>query len=223
VQYLRTYAYVDGYNLYHGIIDPRNKVPDGFNAHSKDRPWGNLLWLDLEKFIKSYNLPYVNLAKIKFFEAPSYKVSSLQRQQNYKNALLTLNTVDDQSFFGGEFKTNDIKCPNCGEKITHHTEKRTDVSIAVELMGDFYLGNCEAMVIIGGDTDFFPAIEKIMLFDPNFLIYIIFPPHRSSMIMKKLVGNNRCRKIDYKRLVRYQFPTRLVLDGHIIEKPIEYK
>lgn len=217
-----TIAYVDGYNLYHGIIDYRNIVPKGYQEFSKTRPWGNLLWLDLERFIKSYNFPNTNLEKIKFFEAPSFKPDSLKRQQIYKNALLSLSTMDETSFFGGEFKSNDVSCQACGATYTHHTEKKTDVLLAVELMRDFHLGLCDNAIIVSGDTDQIPTVEKISHDDPNFLVYIIFPPHRCPQELKNLVGSLNTRKIKYQRVVNNQFNDTLFVNGHEIKKPIAY-
>ena len=217
-----TIAYVDGYNLYHGIIDRKNVVPDGCDKFSKERPWGDLLWLNLEKFINSYNLPYTKLEKIKFFEAPSFKPDSLKRQQIYKNALLSLKTIQADSFYGGEFKPHNVVCLFCEGAYIHHTEKRTDVSLAVELVSDFYTGVCESAVVVSGDADQCPAVEKILLANPDFKIYIIFPPHRRSKELALLVGSYKTRRVKYDRLLRNQFNDSLLVDGFEIKKPIEF-
>jgi uncharacterized LabA/DUF88 family protein len=215
----KTIAYVDGYNLYHGIIDKRNVMPEGQSKFSEDRPWGNLLWLDLGNFIRSYKLPYTNLQKIKFFEAPSFKPDSLRRQQNYKNALLSLDTIDPDCFFGGEFKEHDVSCPHCCGTYTHHTEKQTDVSLAVEMLNDFYQKNCDSAIIVGGDTDQIPTIEKIKELDLQFKIYLITPPHRRPKELRRLVGFNNCRRVLYPRLKNFQLPDIVSVNGFDFHNP----
>ncbi|MDY6867174.1 MAG: NYN domain-containing protein [Chloroflexota bacterium] len=217
------FAYVDGYNLYHGIIDKRLTPAKGYSAFSEDRPWGNLLWLDLESLINSYGLPNVKLTKIKYFQAPSFIPNSLKRQQIYQNALESLSTIDSNCFYRGEFKRIKNRCPNCFQSFYSHVEKKTDVEISTEMLTDFYTSNCEAMILIGGDSDQLPVIRKIKQTNPSFDIFSISPPHRKSKEISILLGQDNCKKINYLRLVHNQLPDPVMYNGKVINKPNEYK
>ena len=217
------YAYVDGYNLYHGIISKRNTTPPGFTPFNSDRPWGDLLWLNLESFINSFKLPNLILKKIKFFEAPSYKPHSLLRQQIYRNALLSLKTMDEDCFFGGSFKPNLIKCPTCESEFYNHIEKQTDVEISTEILYDYFQGNCDAIILISGDSDQIPVIKKIKKIQPDYDVYVIFPPSRKSDELASLLGRNNWKKATYYCLIQNQFNDPLLYDGKTINKPSEYK
>lgn len=218
----KTIAYVDGYNLYYGIIDKRNVMPEDIKPFSTDAPWKNLLWCNLEQLINSYNFPSTNLVKIKFFEALSYKAESKSRQQVYINALRSLETIDDTCFFGGDYKPQVSYCPICGSKKHYHVEKGTDVQIGVEMISDIFQGCCDSAIVISGDSDLIPVFKKVKQIFPNFVIYVIFPPHRSSKVVKEVVGSHMTRSLKYDRLIRYQFPDILYVDGYEVRKPVEY-
>jgi uncharacterized LabA/DUF88 family protein len=197
---------------------PKGKEP--FNA---EKPWENLLWCDLEALIKSYHFLNANLIQIKFFEAPSYKPDSLIRQQVYINALKSLATMKGDCFFGGDYKLRGSTCPGCGKSTPYYTEKGTDVQLGIELVSDFLQGRCSSAIVISGDNDLLPAYKKIKVINPKFLIYLIFPPHRSSDDVKRVVGPEHTRKIKYERLSLYQLPDELEIDGFKVEKPFEYR
>jgi len=216
-------AYVDGNNLYHGIIDHRNIPARGYTPFSEERPWGDLLWLNLESLIKSYNIPNVDLVKIKMFQAPSYKPESLTRQQIYHNALLSLDTMDNSCFFFGEFKAHNVQCHTCGTEHVDHIEKKTDVAMSTEILSDFFLRNCDATIIVGGDSDQMPVIEKLKSVDPKREIFAIFPPFRKSLDIYRILGDDHCWKIDYRRLLKNQFSTIVIVNGFNAEKPKEYQ
>ena len=216
-------AYIDGYNLYHGIIDKRNIPPKGYKPFTQKRPWGNLLWLNLESFIKSYNFPQITLQKIKFFEAPSYKQDSHKRQQIYQNALISLSTMDNDSFYQGEFKVIEIFCSRCNQTFKSHVEKKTDVEISTEMLSDFYLSKCDAMILLGGDSDQIPVIRKIKMNNPDFEIFSISPPFRKSKEITKLLSESNCKTISYKRLLNNQLSDPVIYCGKSISKPNEYK
>lgn len=216
-------AYVDGHNLYHGIIARKNIPAKGYTYFSEERPWGDLLWLNIESYINSYKIKNSELTQIKFFQAPSYKPESLKRQQIYQNALMTLKTVNENSFYFGKFSQGKEMCQNCGSEHIHYTEKRTDAAMSTEILSDFFLNNCEITIIIGGDTDQIPVIEKIKEINPLHEIYVIFPPSRKSKDIYNILGKEYCMKTDYKRLLGNQLSDVVYLDGFKIEKPEEHK
>jgi hypothetical protein len=216
-------AYVDGNNLYHGILDRGNCPTKGYERFSKERPWGDLLWLNLESLIECYHLPDIDLIKIKFFQAPSFKPESLTRQQLYHNALMSLDTIDQSSFFFGEFRPYPARCPRCQQEYIHHVEKRTDAAISTEILSDFFLGNCDASIIIGGDADQFPVIERMKSLKPKHKIYAIFPPARKSKHIYEFLGKDYCRNMSYLILLSNQLSDTVTVNGFQIDKPQEYR
>lgn len=217
-----TIAYVDGYNLYYGIIDKRNQVPPGFAPFSTEKPWLDLLWCNLDTLIRSFNLPNVNLEKIKFFEADSYKFDSKARQQVYINALMTLDTMKHESFFGGDYKQRTTYCDYCGRPNIYFTEKGTDVQLAVELISDVLLERCDSAIVISGDNDLLPAYRKIKEFKPTFPLYLVFPPHRRSDEARRIVGQAYTRRLTHDRLQRNQFPDEIINGEFVIKRPEAY-
>lgn len=218
----KTIAYVDGYNLYYGIIDKRNVMPPGLAPFSEDEPWKDLLWCNLEELINSYKFPSTKLIQIKFFEALSHKPESMRRQQVYINALKSLTIMKGDCIFGGDYKPYTTKCPSCGSEKQYHVEKGTDVQLGVEMVSDILQKNCDSAIVISADSDLVPVYKKVRQIDPEFSIYVIFPPHRSSNEVKNIVGSERTRKISYERLARYQFSETLNVEGFEVKKPVEY-
>lgn len=216
-------AYVDGNNLYHGIIDRRNIPAKGYTPFTQQRPWGDLLWLNLESLIGAFSIPDIDLIKIKMFQAPSYKPDSLKRQQLYHNALMSLDTMDESSFFFGEFKPSMVRCSACGKEHVHYTEKRTDAAMSTEILSDFFLGNCDITIIVSGDSDQIPVIQKLRDHSPDRKVYAIFPPCRKSKDIYQLLGQDYCRKINYRILLQNQLADTLEVNGFKIEKPQAYR
>lgn len=217
-----TIAYIDGFNLYYGIIDKRNVVPPGETPFSKEKPWLDLLWCNLDSLLRSFNLPNVNLNKIKFFEAASYRADSMSRQQVYMNALSTLETMKQDSFYGGFYKERVAYCEYCAGQNIYYTEKGTDVQLAVELLTDVLLKRCDSAIIVSGDNDLLPAYKKIKEIEPKFPLYVIFPPHRRSHEVIKTVGQAFTRRLKYDRLKMYQLPDEIRNGDLIIKRPLEY-
>jgi len=218
----KTIAYVDGFNLYYGIIDKRNPMPSGTLPFTEEKPWGNLLWCNLDTLIRSFHFPNTNLQRIKFFEAPSYKPESLPRQQAYINALMSLPTMTNDSFFGGDYKKRVAYCEHCRGTNSYFTEKGTDVQIAVELISDVLLEHCDSAIVISGDNDLLPVYRKIKAFKPDLPLYLVFPPNRKSSEARQIVGQAFTRQLKYERLLGNQFPDEVVNGEFVIRKPNEY-
>lgn len=215
-------AYVDGYSLYHGIIDKRNIPPKDYPIFCEERPWGNLLWLDIESLLISYNLPGIQITKIKHFEARTHKPDSIKRQNSYKKALLSSKTINKDCIFRSRFNKRNITCPKCNKAIKLHQEKKTDVQIATEMLSDFYQSNCEAIIFVGGDSDFVPIFSKILSVNSSFELFLITPPLRESKELSNLIKEERCRNIEFSSLVKNQFPNPVIHNGSLIYKPPEY-
>ncbi len=149
---MKTYVYVDGFNLYYGAV--------------KDTPYK---WLDISKLC-SYLLPKSKILKIKYFTA---RISSRPddpgkptRQQIYLRALRTLPTVE---IVFGSFLTKDVSLPLAASKpgtmkfatVIRTEEKGSDVNLAVHMINDGYKGLYDTAVMVTNDSDLVEAIRIV--------------------------------------------------------------
>jgi hypothetical protein len=185
----RTIAYVDGFNLYNGLMDERNRVP-GDNSPT---PLRKYLWLNLDGLVRSYVPKDCDLVRLHYFTAPiRNKPDSKKRQQMYLKAL---GTLPNTRFHYGRFKENDDGS---------FTEKQTDVKIALQMYCDARDEDVQCLVLISGDTDQVPTIEHIHELGRPIVLYAIFPPYRCPNELADLIPNHF--HLRYKQLRRHQFP-----------------
>lgn len=205
--YKKTIAYVDGYNLYHGMMDRKNNVPND----SSQTPLRKYLWLNLFTFISSFLPLECKLARINYFTAPIRdNPASLERQHTYWKALESFSTLRIQT--GKHIK-----------KGESYAEKQTDIKMALQMYDDaFHEIDLEVMVLVSADSDQVPTIERIHSLNKNIEFYAIFPPCRRSDDLIKLIGQHRCFKTKYKRLKEHQFPDTIESQNYSVSKPIEW-
>jgi len=63
---MKVIAYIDGFNLYSGLMDKRYKI----HGDPSSRPLRKFLWLKLDEFILSFLPKGYYLEEIKYFTAP---------------------------------------------------------------------------------------------------------------------------------------------------------
>jgi len=212
----RTIVYLDGYNLYHGLMD------------RYDRKY---LWLDLTRFALSLlSDPRQQLISTKYFtsEAPGGSTSdSWQRQQTYWKALKSCPMLE---VVKGSYREKAVRCKSCrlaeaeckacGQKLVFRNEKRTDVNIATHLVRDACEGNFEVAILVSGDTDLVPAVEVVK--EKKCRIVVGFPPDRATNDMKDAAGG-AAFKITEGQLKRSQFPRRVeIAPGIWVERPTKW-
>jgi hypothetical protein len=141
----RSIIYVDGFNLYYGAVRG--------TPHK---------WLDLEKYFRFVRKDDEIIA-IRYFTAMVQGPGRL-RQREYLRALATLPlvTVYEGRFKKKKFKCRVTSCTHDGDRrYPGFEEKRTDVSIAVEMMRDAFHDECDTFVVVSGDADLVPAVSAI--------------------------------------------------------------
>lgn len=149
---LRTYVYVDAFNLYYGCL--------------KGTPYR---WLNLEELCLRMLSPDNQVQRIKYFTArvgtrpdPGQPV----RQQAYLRALRTLPSV---KIYFGHFLTHEATMPVVvppGAKQTYARviktqEKGSDVNLATHLMADAYGSKFDLAVLITGDSDLLAPVQHL--------------------------------------------------------------
>ena len=202
----RSIIYIDGFNFYYGAVrGSRYK------------------WLDLEACFRRLR-PGDDIRRIYYFTA-LVDGDKRARQQTYLRALATLPNVE---VILGKFKLKQVRCrvAGCsyGGDRTFETpeEKRTDVNIALQLIDDAHHDRAERFVLISGDSDLVPVLERVKLLRPEKELIVYVPArHRIRGAATELRNAADKNKTFPEVLLKVsQFPVRLP-DGRggTIEKP----
>jgi uncharacterized LabA/DUF88 family protein len=143
---LRTYVYVDGFNLYYGCL--------------RGTPYR---WLDLEKLARHLLPPRKHEIRwIKYYTARiSARPSDPQqptRQQTYLRALGTLPRV---KIFYGHYLAHVVRMPLAFPRpggpthveVIKTEEKGSDVNLATHLVADAFEGRFDVAVLVTNDSD----------------------------------------------------------------------
>lgn len=105
-------AYVDGFNLYHGL-------------HQAYGP--RYLWLDLQHLIERVR-PHDQIAAVRYFTAEvKDDPDGLARQRTYLAALKAHSPAVEVVL--GRYQTKKMSCRQCGSTWISYEEKETDVNI----------------------------------------------------------------------------------------------
>jgi uncharacterized LabA/DUF88 family protein len=151
---MRTYVYVDGFNLYFGAL-----------RRTRYR------WLNLQRLCELMLATHNRIDRIKYFTArvTQRPQNPLQpaRQQAWLRALKTLPSLD---IIFGHFLTHDVRMPLAGtppgQPLTYVTvlkteEKGSDVNLATHLVNDAHLDRFDLAVIISNDSDLIEAVRIV--------------------------------------------------------------
>lgn len=163
----RVICYVDGFNLYHGLRDLKNK---------------QFYWLDLWALASCFLGNNQSLSKVIYCTS---KLKGYQekagRQSEYINALIAYNQSLDRDFeiVYGHFIVGKADCKLCKRQYTSHEEKKTDVNIACRLLMDALDDRFDTAFVISADSDLVPPVEIVReRFKKDVLV--LFPPHKKS-------------------------------------------
>ena len=163
-------AYVDGFNLYHGLRDKYRR---------------RYLWLDLEHLVRRLR-PRDRIVAVRYFTAlVRDEPSALARQRAYLNALGAHSATVEITL--GRYQAKTVACRQCGSVWTSYEGKETDVNIAVSLVADTAAGASDIALIISADSDLCPAIRPARSLNPGRRMIVAFPPRRSSFEIRSLI------------------------------------
>ena len=201
---------VDGFNLYHSVLDHQKITHQSAN------------WLDIAALLKSYLYLFGKdaiLAELYYFSAlPEYLKAQhpekIFRHQTYIRCLESTGIKKEL----GRFKEKEVYCESCRKYIIKHEEKETDVAIAIKLFELFYLNQCDTAVIVSGDTDLAPAVRKCLTLFPDKKIYFAFPYKRFNKELDLLAPGSFA--IKQNQYMKFLLPDPVLLpDGTEIHKP----
>ena len=202
-QVQRVVAYIDGFNLFHGL---------------KAKGWKRYYWLDLGQLIGNLLRPGEQLVAIRYFTArvlpkPSDKGEPI-RQNTYLQAL---DTVPNLTTHLGYFLFKEKFCFRCGATIQTYEEKMTDVNIAVSLLVDAHAGLFDKAMVVSGDSDLWGPISEVRNRFSGKQVVVAFPPDRVS---KQLRSGGPSFVIGRRILQKSQFSTQVTnAAGIVLVKP----
>lgn len=208
----RTAFLVDGFNLYHSLVDA-----------SQDAGGASTKWLDVRKLCDSY-LAIVGrtagdraeLAQVYYFSAPP-KHSTQDKVRRHSLYMSCLRATGINVVLG-RFKRKEVYCSRCNKYFLAHEEKETDVAIAVKLLEICFLDEADNLVLVTGDTDLAPAVRTCRNLFPGKLIFFAFPYKRTNRELAAIAPESFA--IKRKSYLRHRFPNPLVLpNGSQVQKP----
>ncbi|WP_420438103.1 NYN domain-containing protein [Candidatus Poriferisodalis sp.] len=164
----RVAAYIDGFNLYHGLMEAK---------------LGSSRWLDLRAMCSNLLKPHQQLVSVRYFTTRVRNDPEKQaRQGTYIDALLAHGGVEIDF---GHFLSKPAQCKQCGKRWQRSEEKKTDVNIAVRLLDDAYDDLFDVAIVISGDSDLAPPIESVQRRHPAKTVVVAFPPKRRSAELRR--------------------------------------
>ena len=196
----RIVVYVDGFNLYFGMLDA------GFDYCK---------WLNLK--VLALNLLQSNqkLAEIKYFTS---RVSNNPEKQKRQNTYIeALESIGVKMYYGN-YQSDTIECKRCNNIWPKYNEKMTDVNIATQILIDAYQDKYDMAMLISGDSDLVPPIKAVHEIFKNKRVFVAFPPKRHNQSVAIVAKGSLT--IGRKKLVQSQFEDIVSKkDGYVLTKP----
>jgi uncharacterized LabA/DUF88 family protein len=193
----RVVAYVDGFNLYHGL-----KAVYGRRYH----------WLDLQALVRSLLRPGQELLEVQYFTARVRDNPDAElRQARYLEALMSHSRR--VRLIEGHFQDKPRVCMNCGARWMVYEEKETDVNIAIAMFEDAVLDAYDVAVLVSGDSDLRPVVAAVKSLRTGKRIIAAFPPRRHSKDLANAVDGYV--SIGQDKIRNSQLPPKVVTKGGV--------
>ena len=204
---MRTYVYVDAFNLFYGCL--------------KGRPHK---WLNLAALCRHQLQPHHVIVRIKYFTALVSARDDPDRPNRQQLYLRALRTIPEVRIYFGKFQTHERRMPAVvppGVKQTYATvswtnEKGSDVNLATHLLSDAYEGRFAAAVVITGDSDLVAPI-RLVAQNLGLTVGILNPQHRASRSLVRAA--TFYERIRPGTLAASVFPDQLTDSKGVFHKP----
>jgi hypothetical protein len=199
----RVQVYVDGFNLYFGMIEAKYK---------------KCKWLNLRLLSENLLKPTQELVGVKYFTSRlNHHPIKQKRQTVYIEALLE----HQVEIYFGQYQSGRIQCKSCGFQWLNYNEKMTDVNIATEMINDAFQDKYDTAMLISGDSDLVPPILSIQENWKNKRVFVAFPPKRQNQIVADASKGHLT--IGRKKLLDSQLPFQITKsNGYLLKKPVEW-
>ncbi|MEK6547148.1 MAG: NYN domain-containing protein [Bacteroidota bacterium] len=196
----RVIAYIDGSNLYFGMVDAGLKY---------------CKWLDVKKLMESFLDANQELVAVKFFTSRLTHNEEKEARQATYLAALALTGVD---LIFGSYHNKTIECYHCNHTWVTPTEKMTDVNLATHLLMDAHLDAYDVAFVVTGDTDFAPCVEAVNESYDSKSVVMLFPPLRENDTLEDEARSSQL--ISKEKLIECQLPMQMLgKDGIELHKP----
>lgn len=193
----RVVAYVDGFNLYHGMHQRFGRT-----YH----------WLDLEALAANLLRNTDRLDATRYFTARIRGTEAGRlRQVRYLDALAAHSQGVEVT--EGRFQQKTITCFACYGQWATYEEKESDVNMAIAIVEDAARGRFDTALIVSADSDLCPAVRAARRLQPNAQVIAAFPPRRHSDELRRVV--DRSIHVDRAMLSRSQLPDEVVTPNGI--------
>jgi len=209
-------VYIDGFNFYYGL--KRQKV--------RDRDWSKFYWIDFVRLFELFLGENQLLQKVVYFTATPLNIQKSSRQSALLNANKLLNG-NKFEIIKGKYYDKHIICPYCQAAINKPEEKRTDVNISVQILGDCALNKTDVIVLVTADSDLIPPLEYIRKNFPEKKIKVYFPPNGFSSDINNFIKNNKGKvvKLEHNKVkfLNSIMPDEITKDGKTYTIPEKWK
>lgn len=170
---MRTVVYIDGYNLYYGLLRKTS-----------------LKWLDLFALFRDYVLdPDAELVQVRYYTAPVLgrmcdSPESPQRQRRYLQALRKMYPeqiaiIEGKIIASTPFQRLVKPIPEAPTlervQVYDFNEKKTDVNLAADLIAGAWVGAYEQAVVCSNDTDLEAAVATVRRHHPDIRLGLVAP------------------------------------------------
>jgi len=212
----RVTFYIDGFNFYYGLRSKKQM----------DKNWLLAYWIDVVKLCSQFLSPDQILEKVIYFTASPLNQGKSNRQGAFLNANKLLN---DSKFeiVRGKYLRKVVECPNCKFAISRPEEKKTDVNIAIRMIGDCLEDKTDVIVLVSGDSDLLPPLEFIQQKYPQKKIRVYFPPTVFSVDLKNNLKNHNGKvvflDINFNKFQNSIMPDVVSKDGKTYTIPEKWK
>jgi len=199
----RVIVYIDGFNLYFGIVEAG---------------YGSNKWLDVKKLTQSLLQSNQEIIQVKYFTSRVGNDPEKQkRQSTYIEALESIGV----KVYYGHYQRGTVECNRCGNIWPTYSEKMTDVNIATQIIIDAYKDNYDMAMLVSGDSDLVPPIKVIHENFKQKRVFVAFPPKRHNSSVSLVAKGSMT--IGRKKLADSQLPNEVQkTDGYILRKPSEW-
>jgi uncharacterized LabA/DUF88 family protein len=199
----RVIVYVDGFNLYFGMLDA------GFDYCK---------WLNIKLLVENLLNNNQLLIEIKYFTS---RVSNNPEKQKRQNTYLEALESVGVNMYYGNYQSDKIECKRCSNVWPTYNEKMTDVNIATQILIDAFQDRYDMAMLISGDSDLVPPIRSVHEIFKNKRVFVAFPPKRHNQSVALMAKGSLT--IGRKKLVDSQFDIEVTKrDGYRLKKPNDW-
>lgn len=211
---MKTFLYVDGFNLYYSAV--------------RDTP---LRWLN-PVALASAAFPRNHIITTKFFTAKVTPLPHAPHQPDRQNAYWrALRTLPSLEIIEGDFRTRKVRAkvvhppPNTIE-VYKTEEKGSDVNLGAHLLMDGFLNHYDVAIVITGDSDLVTPIwmvcrelrKPVGVLNPQRLSGPGCRPERKSAGLQKVAAFYK-NGVTWNQLVKAQFHNQLADANGRFTKP----